>query len=184
MRKYIFYILLICPLLAKALEIQTLKGEFTQIREQAMFAEPQESKGVFYFVADSLLRWEYTTPSSFGIIANGKDVKLLRNGIVSPSNNANALQNLVNMIMQTINGIDTDNNPTFDIITEQQDNDTILVLTPKKRSNRAAFTRMEIRLDRTGVLAKEVKMQEKSGDTTTIIFYNLQINQTIEKSLF
>ena len=185
MKKILIYILLTSAVfVAKATEIQTLQGQFRQLREQAMFATPQESQGVFYYMADSLLRWEYTTPNSFGIIANGQNIKLLKDGKITSAENAHALQTMVNMIMQTISVNNLEDNTQFQIQTNVAGNETTLILTPKKRGARAMFTRMEIILDPSGILAKQVKMQEKSGDITTIIFSNLQLNKSIDKSLF
>ncbi len=184
MKKYIISILLLCASLLHAQDIRTLQGDFVQIRSQAMFAEPQESRGVFYFVADTLLRWEYTSPTSFGLIVNGKQIILLRDGKAVQSNNTHALQALTGMIMQTIKGIERNSNSDFDIVYEKQGNNTILVLTPKKRANRSAFTRMEIHLDANSQLAKQVIMKEKSGDTTTIVFGNLRLNQPVDLTLF
>ena len=169
---------------ADAAEIKTLQGNFRQLREQALFAEPQESKGVFWFVADSLLRWEYTAPNAFGLIANGKEVKLLRDGKTSQAAGNYALQSLVQMIMQSISGSLLADNPQFQAVTEKQANETLVTLTPAKRNNRQPFVKMEIILDGTGVLAKQVKLYEKSGDTTTIFFSGLQLNKPVDLSLF
>ena len=184
MRKLLIYILLFTALLASATNIQTLQGQFTQIREQAMFADPQESNGVFYFAADSLLRWEYTRPNSFGIIVNGDNIKMIKNDKITSANNTSALRNMVGMIMQTINPKDINDNQLFQIQATTSDDETILTLIPKKRGARSMFTNMEIRLDKDGILAKQVKMTEKSGDTTTIIFTNLKLNEPIDNSLF
>ncbi len=170
--------------LVNATEVKTLQGNFLQVREQAMFAEPQESKGVFYFVADSLLRWEYTQPASLGIIANGKNIRLLRQNGQTQNSNAYALQAMVKMIMQTITGNLTADNGQFVVEKETGDNETLLTLTPAKRGNRQMFTRMQICLDKTGVIAKYVRMWEKSGDCTTIRFSNLQLNKPVPATLF
>ncbi len=166
-----------------ALDVQTLQGQFTQIRQQAMFDQPQQSKGVFYFVAPDKMRWEYTEPSSFGLIANKQDITLLQNGQKKQGNSQHAVQAMVSMIMQCIAG-QFANNTQFDVATEQQTDQTIITLTPKKQNRRLTFTKMQITLDQTGILAKEVILWEKTGDCTTIKFTDLQVNQPIDNTLF
>ena len=175
MKKLYIILFLFAAVSVRAAEIKTMKGDFTQIREQAMFADPQESKGHFHFIADSLLRWEYTEPASFGIIADTKGVKLIRNGQISTENAPTPLKSMVSMIMQIISGIDTDNTQ-FNVVSAKSSEGTILTLTPKKRSSQNLFIKMEITLDQTDIIARQVKMYEKSGDTTTIIFSNIKLN--------
>ena len=79
------------------------------------------------------------------------------------------------MIMQIISGIDTDNTQ-FNVVSAKSSEGTILTLTPKKRSSQNLFIKMEITLDQTDIIARQVKMYEKSGDTTTIIFSNIKLN--------
>lgn len=167
-----------------ATEVKTLQGDFVQVREQAMFQEPQESRGRFYFVADSLLRWEYTYPESFGLLANGSNIRLLRNGERAQASSAYALQSLVKMIMQSISGNFSQGQGIYRVETERTKDETVVTLTAEKRAGRQMFQKMTIWLDQEGVLAREVKMWERSGDCTTILFQNLRLNQPIDKNLF
>lgn len=168
-------VMVIMPL--KAVKVRTLTGEFRQVREQAMFDEPQESRGHFSFMADSLLRWEYTTPQKFGLIAKNNKVSILREDGSEQSTSAYALESLVKMIRQSIAGNWQEAAEQFNVEREETKDGVVITLTPVKRANKQAFSKMKIWLDKAEVLAKMVKMWEKNGDTTTIYFQNLQLNK-------
>ncbi len=55
-------------------QLKSLEARFTQQQESSLLAAPEESKGVFSFVAPDRVRWEYQSPSPITVVIRGEEM--------------------------------------------------------------------------------------------------------------
>ena len=108
--------------------------------------------------APDYLRWEYKTPT-----------QLVWELDANKSNVSPQIQRLLKMIMLTIAADNFENSTDFSVRVEEG----IYHLTPKNREIKQFFSLIQIEIDPTNGVAKQVTLTEKSGDISTITFYNV-----------
>lgn len=55
-------------------KIKTLEARFVQRQESAMLVQPEQSNGVFSYMAPDRIRWEYLAPSPISVVIQGNDM--------------------------------------------------------------------------------------------------------------
>lgn len=138
--------------------ILQLVADFQQVKESQMMMEPQISTGTLTYRAPDYLRWEYKTPT-----------QLVWELDANKSNVSPQIQRLLKMIMLTIAADNFENSTDFSVRVEEG----IYHLTPKNREIKQFFSLIQIEIDSTNGIAKQVTLIEKSGDISTITFYNI-----------
>ena len=138
--------------------ILQLVADFQQVKESQMMVEKQISTGTLTYRAPDYLRWEYKTPA-----------QLVWEMDANKSNVSPQIQRLLKMIMLTIASDNFESSTDFSVRVENG----IYHLTPKNREIKQFFSLIQIEIDPTNGIAKQVTLIEKSGDISTIIFYNI-----------
>lgn len=169
----------------QAEDINTMSGDFVQVKYIQMMQEEAVSAGKLYFMAPDILKWEYFKPYNYKILF--KDDKLFINdeGEKSVTDlGANKLfEKLFSLISGSMNGkllADTDN---FDFAYLRVNNNKMVVLKPRDPNLRQMFAQIVLIFDQKN-LVNSVKLVEESGDFTEIFFKNVQINQPLKASVF
>jgi outer membrane lipoprotein-sorting protein len=54
--------------------LKSLEARFVQYQENSLLVAPEESKGVFSYVAPESVRWEYLTPNPISVVIKGEEM--------------------------------------------------------------------------------------------------------------
>lgn len=162
--------------------LKTLKVNFTQEKTSKLFTDKVVSKGNMTYKKSNMLRWAYTSPKTYAIILNKKGA-FFKNEKGSVQNKM--IEGLCKLLLRTINGDGLVENNGFAISYYRCADKSLLVLMkPTEKNMREMYTSIEVYLDATTLLAKQVKLNEKKGDVTSITFSNHKKDIPIADSEF
>jgi outer membrane lipoprotein-sorting protein len=168
-----------------AADTRSIKSDFIQEKELSFLEDKVTSKGKFYFKKDDLLRWEYTSPYEYTIILNKGRIRVIDDG---KSNTFDAASNRMfseinGIMMGVVNGtaLNSDNFQTeyFDTGSHY-----LLSLVPLAEGMKDFLDRIEISVNKKDYTVDSLRMIEKSGDYTNIIFQNKVLNAEIPDKVF
>ena len=166
-------------------DIQTMSGDFLQVKYMKMMQAEAVSTGKLYFKSPDILKWEYFKPYNYKILF--KDAQLYINDegekSVTKLGSNKLFEKLFSLISGSMNGkllADTEN---FDFTYVRVNNDKMVVLIPRDPALRHMFAQIVLIFNSKN-LVDSVKLVEDSGDFTEIYFKNVQINQPIDPTVF
>lgn len=165
-------------------QLTFLSANFTQEKTSALFTDKVVQKGTLNYKSPKQLRWEYTSPKAMTVIfSNGK--VLLKNGKSTTTNPNKMLNEMGNMIINTINGSFLQENTAFKTrYYKNKSGQVVAVLTPSNKKIQNYYKTIVITLNSSTHLADKVVLNENNGDTTTILFTDKKTNISLSDSLF
>ena len=166
--------------------ISTLQADFTQTKKMKMLSNAMTSKGIMWCTQPNLLRWEYLTPNTSAFILNNGKV-LLKGGKRNHTINVNRnrmLKELTRLMIPNGLGKCLSEKKDFQVSVETKNNQHILTLLPQSKELKQMFTQIILYYDRGQSVVTKVEMWEKNGDSTTIELSSININQTINESVY
>ncbi|WP_291909595.1 outer membrane lipoprotein carrier protein LolA [Chitinophaga sp. CB10] len=164
---------------------QSIQCDFVQEKNLSMLSDKITSKGKFWFKKDNKVRMEYTQPSYYLLVINGKDIK------IKDSQKENKVSGKSNKLFEQINKITVDcvrgtvlDNADF--ITRAFENPQYykLEMTPASKALKEYFSKITLLVDKADYGVSKITMAEQSGDDTTISFLHKQLNANIPDALF
>ncbi|CAM4189547.1 LolA family protein [Gillisia limnaea] len=166
-------------------EIQTMSGDFLQVKYMRMMQAEAVSSGKLYFKSPDILKWEYYKPYNYKILFKDAQLHINDEGEKSVTNlGANKLfEKLFSLISGSMNGKLLADTKNFDFTYVRVNNDKMVVLIPRDPSLRQMFAQIVLIFNSKN-LVNSVKLVEDSGDFTEIYFKNVQINKPIDPSIF
>lgn len=163
----------------------SITSDFTQVKDMSFMEEKVNSSGRFYFEKEKKLRWEYTEPFSYAIILNGGRIRIIDEGKAKDFDaGANRMfLEISNVMTGMVNGT---------LLTSDQFSATwyeapgyyLARLVPAGTELKDYLECIELKLNKTDFSVEELKMFEKSGDFTHIIFGNKKQNEAIPADIF
>lgn len=171
--------------ISKSKDVSTLQCTFTQTKTSTLVAQNTVSKGVMFYKKPSMLVWEYVKPTKSTLVLNGKNAYLLNDKGKAVGNNR-VIRQLGEMIINLVNGNSMmTNSKVFKVEAyESRNNMALFELTPIQKRLKDYYQKITIKIDRKTLIATEIVMLEKSGDSITILLHNMQINKEIADSKF
>jgi len=166
--------------------ISTLQADFSQTKKMKMLSNALTSKGKMWCTQPNRLRWEYLTPNTSAFILNNGKV-LLKGGKRNHTINVNRnrmLRELTRLMIPYGLGKCLSEKKDFLVSVETQNDQHILTLLPQSKELKQMFTRIILYYDRGQSVVTKVEMWEKNGDSTTIELSSININQTINESVY
>ena len=166
--------------------ISTLQADFTQTKKMKMLSNALTSKGKMWCTQPNRLRWEYLTPNTSAFILNNGKV-LLKGGKRNHTINMNRnrmLRELTRLMIPNGLGKCLSEKRDFLMSVETKNNQHILTLLPQSKELKQMFTRIILHYDRGQSVVTKVEMWEKNGDSTTIELSSININLTINESVY
>ncbi len=166
--------------------ISTLQADFTQTKKMKMLSNAMTSKGKMWCTQPNLLRWEYLTPNTSAFILNNGKV-LLKGGKRNHTINVNRnrmLRELTRLMIPNGLGKCLSEKKDFQVSVETKNNQHILTLLPQSKELKQMFTQIILYYDHGQSVVTKVEMWEKNGDSTTIELSSININQTINESVY
>jgi outer membrane lipoprotein-sorting protein len=177
---------LIEAVVAQQRSVRSLRAEFTQRKASALLLEPVESTGEFAFRAPDTVRWDYAAPESMVVLLaenrlttffperqRAEAVKLSsrHRRFVAVLAGTQPLDDLAESFRMTL--ADAGGDAPYR-----------LTLVPSQAVIRKKLTSVVLEVDRTLLLPVMVEYNEADGDSTRYEFRRLEVNPTLDDSLF
>ncbi len=169
-----------------AADMQTMQCRFVQEKTSAMLTEPSISEGIMRYAAPDKMRWEYTTPYAFALVVNGdRIVKVTDSQAEVLEGKSNRMyQGMVGFIMGSATGKNLFDASIFDVILYDDEAYWKAKMTPKRRDMKRLFSQMVFRFDKKTNGISCVEFVEAGGDSSSIRFVDIRINETIDPTVF
>ncbi len=165
---------------AKISQVKTLTSHFTEEKHLALFTQPLQSQGIFYFDKDAQqLRWQYQKPFENGFLMEQNRVYRLQNGKRELIKNAMGRTLAAQMLIWLTLDFDAlEKEYTVEV------NKNVLTFTPRTKTHQVV-KQITVWLDeKNPQLVTQVKMEEPGGDFVLWKFHHTQINPALPKGAF
>jgi outer membrane lipoprotein-sorting protein len=168
-----------------SLKTTSITADFTQAKDMSFMEEQVISSGKFYFEKEKKLRWEYTVPFAYTIILNGERIRLIDEGKVKDfdASASRMFLEISNVMTGLVNGTLL-NSEQFSTTWYEATGHYLAKLVPASTAMKDYLSGIELKLNKTDFSVEELKMFEKSGDFTHIIFRNKKLNEAIPVDIF
>lgn len=167
--------------------VKTIQCDFTQVRQSAMVKEKMTSKGKMYFSGTNL-KWAYTTPNQYALIVKdgGQQVYIQQDGKTKKAEGQSAqlFKGIAQIVMGSVTGAALSENSDFTVEMYTLGDTWVAKLTPKQPKLKKMFTAITLYFNEKHNAVTKVEMKEANGDTTTISFTNLKLNEKIPDTVF
>ncbi len=167
--------------------MKSLAAQFVQEKHLEMFQEVLESKGRFYYVRPDRLRWELTEPVPSGFVIEGGKGRRWhdRTGETETFKvESDPAMRLISEQLFAWARVDLDWLEKQYAMTVLQESPVVLRLTPRAERAGDYLDHLRIEFSAQGSHVRVVKMVEKGGDFTRILFRDTQFNGAIDEELF
>lgn len=182
----------------------SLTFDFTQTKSSEMLENDIVSEGKMAYAAPDKVRWEYTAPYRSLFIMNGDKV-LTRNSSGEKQSKAKggSLYTRISKLMTGLlsagvpagsasEGVSEENPKSaslfraegFDCTAEENSDGLHLKLVPAEQSAKRLFREVRVRIDKKTGVANKIEIEEKNGDSTTILCRNIKVNPEVDSALF
>lgn len=166
--------------------ITSMQCNFTQTKSMKMLSKKMQSAGVMYYKKTNKLRWQYTSPYDYTFVLNGDKVhiKSSKSSQKIDVQRNKMFRQITNIILTTITGGSLKSSADFTVEMYQADKKYFARLYPKKKELKQIYSVIEIYFNPELTMVSTVKMQEKTGDVTTVNLINIKTNQPINEKVF
>ena len=156
----------------KTLGIKTLQRHFTQTKVSSLLANPVVAKGEMTYKSPQTLRWEYLTPNQFLFVLQGDSVitQSSKGKSVSNVKDNRMMKGISSMIMGCVSGKKLFDEKLFSVTMLDEGGSYVAQMTPKRKDMRRMFNQITFKFDKKSYVINAIVINERSGDTTTIVF--------------
>jgi len=168
----------------QAQKTQTMTVDFVQLKHMDFLSNDIETSGNLAFKKPNLVKWQYTNPFKYSVLFKDKTLYIDDDGKKSDVNlSSNKLfGQLNNFIVNSITG-DLFQENEFEITYFKTNEGNEVVFVPKDSKLKKYLSQFHIFFNGEAFVTK-VKMVEPSGDYTTIVFTNRNMNKPIADAVF
>jgi len=166
-------------------KVLSITSDFKQDKILTALTETITSSGKFRFKRSSKVRIEYVKPFAYLMIMNGDKI------LVRHNNKENTINVKSNKLFQQVNRIMIDcvqgsilDSKDFTTKVFENDKEYLLEMTPSSKALKEFFQIIVLSVDRSDYSVNSIKMNEPTGDTTTISFMNKKLNELISDAVF
>ncbi len=170
--------------IAESKNIATLRCDFIQTKTSTLVAQSAINKGVMLYKKPSMLVWEYTQSPKSTLVVNGKNAVLF-NEKGKAIGNDRLIRQLGEMIINMVNGNSISDSKMFKAEAFYSHGGIVVFeLTPIQKRLKDYYQKITIKIDLQTLIATEIVMSEKSGDSIAISLHNIQTNKEIPDNKF
>jgi outer membrane lipoprotein carrier protein len=165
----------------------TLRTRFVQTRSFAALGEEERSTGVLYYRRPDALRWEYAEPAPSWTVIRGRRGWAVFPGIRQVQTftlGSARVDGLLSVVGFAACGPGFDEGFEFTLGAPAGDGRPVLSLRPRRPELAAAFSRIDLALDRRDLLPRTVILHEASGVTVRLDFEELRRKVPLDPALF
>jgi outer membrane lipoprotein-sorting protein len=166
-------------------KINSVQSDFVQEKNLSMLSEKIVSKGKFWFKKDNKVRMEYSQPFQYLMVLNNNNI------YIKDGQKENKIAASSNKLFQQINRIIIDcvkgsafSNTDFSIGVFENKQAYLIELSPVVKNLKDIFKNIDVTVDKKDYSVLAIRMNEVSGDYTSINFINKQINTDLPDALF
>jgi len=165
---------------------RALQSDFIQTKNLSMLEEKVVSKGRFSFVQPNRLRWEYSAPYQYAIVASDNKffIKDGNSKVKRYDLNSNKVFREINDIMITCVNGDVLESGRFIVKYFENEKGYKIELTPKNKMMAETLKKITMYFDRQVTSVSRIEMLEPGGDITELDFQNKKINPAIAPETF
>lgn len=169
-------------------DFQTLKTDFVQTKEMAMFKDKLVLKGRIYLQKPSMIAWHVDAPLRYSVLITDKLIRQWdedTNQVQELSLEKNPLfQTVLNQLTVWFSGEYGALLGSNDVRLVQKA-PLVLEFTPKDNNiSKKAISRITVTFRDDRKYLQQIRIQEQSGDVTTLQFRNTQMNVPLDRSNF
>ncbi|HUJ19843.1 MAG TPA: outer membrane lipoprotein carrier protein LolA [Nitrospirota bacterium] len=169
-------------------DFSTLKTDFLQEKEMAMFKEKLVMKGRIYLQKPNKVAWHVDSPVRYSVLITDRVIRQWdedTNRVQEISLAKNPIfQNVLNQITVWFSG-DYSSLLAVNDIRQVQNDPLVLEFVPQEKNvARKVIKSITITFRDDGKYLKQIRIKEVSGDVTTIIFLNTLLNVPLDSSSF
>jgi outer membrane lipoprotein-sorting protein len=166
--------------------LTTLQCSFVQKKVITILSESVISKGRLLFKKGNKLCWLYDTPYFFQFVLNGDKVFIKNEKTTNQfDTKSNALfKEISTLLVNSIGGAGLIDPKKFDYVLFQNLTDLKVQLTPKSKALSSIMNTITLSFNKSTYLVTTIEMIEPAGDSTTIVFSDVKLNQTISDESF
>ena len=164
---------------------QSIQSDFVQEKNLSMLSDKIVSKGKFWFKKDNKVRMEYSTPSYYLLVMNGRDIKTKdgqKESHVSAKGNK-MFEQINKMTVDCVQG-NVLNSADFSSRILENTQSYLLELTPVNKTLAQYFKTIHLLVDKKDYSVSAIQMFEAGGDDTSINFSHKQLNVNIPDAVF
>lgn len=164
--------------------MESIKGDIKQEKAFAFLTDKLISTGIFIYQKESKLRWEFTEPIEYIILINENSMRLKEEGEEKKYKGMNQiLRQVKEIILGCIDG-SIMSNSNYKTEFSSDGTNIRIQLQPKAKNLKEFIQQIDVQFEKKGSTLKKVTLTDPSGDMTDIFFSNVEINQTIDESVF
>ena len=167
-------------------DVNTMKCDFTQVRELTLMDEVITSEGKMYYKKANKIRWEYIKPYQYALSMDGKNTNMSSHDKTTtmPVGQRKMFDEVFKVMLISINGMGLADSPDFDAALFIGSDDYKVILTPKKKEMKAFFSSIQLFASKRDSRISTVELVQKDGDKIIISLKNIQLNTTINDAIF
>ncbi len=169
-----------------AASIKTVQAAFVQKKIMKILSRPLVSEGRFFYAAPDSFRWEYLKPVKSIVLSGKGEAKryIMSQGkmVEDKSGGVQAMRIVLGEVVNWMSG-KFDLNPSFQAAVTEGKN-TLITLVPVERNMAGMIEKIEISVVKKSMAIKSVRIIESENAATIIDFSNVEINKTINASVF
>jgi outer membrane lipoprotein carrier protein len=166
--------------------LTSLSCSFTQKKIITVLAESVVSKGNLVYKKENKLCWEYLSPYYYLFALNGDKVYIKNDKSISQfDTKSNALFKEISLLLvNSISGAGLIDPKKFDVDFYENTKTLQARLIPKNKTLKSLLSTITLYFGKTTYLVFTIEMTEPSGDTTTIVFSDVKLNEPISDEKF
>lgn len=173
-------------LYASSEKINTLECSFIQKQHLSMLAEDITSKGTMTYKKPGQLLWLYSSPYEFLFLMNGGRITTKSDGKVSSfdSGSSPLMKELCNIMIAGLKGDTKSLETSFTTSYFTNGSQVKVTMMPKNKNLASLFKKIDLLFDAKSFLVSSIDMAEPSGDNTTILISNINVNNPVNETVF
>ena len=168
-----------------AASTNTIQTSFSQEKYLALLSNTISSEGQMRFKKPQFLKWAYTSPYSYIIVLNGKDLVVSDEGKVTSfdMSSSQVFVEVNDLIVHSVHG-NILQEDRFKI--EYSENETLYLarLFPKEAQMKQYIEEIEVYFDKKDFTVSKIRLNEPGEDYTVITFHDKKLNAPISDEEF
>jgi outer membrane lipoprotein carrier protein len=166
--------------------VTSLQCSFNQKKIISILSESVISKGKLLYKKENKLCWEYSSPYFYLFALNGDKVYIKNektsNQFDTKSNTL--FKEISQLLVNSINGVGLIDYKKFDVVFFENKTSIKMQLAPKNKTLKSIMSSIVLYFEKSTYLVHNIEMVEPSGDSTTIVFNDVILNQPINDEKF